>query len=216
MIEGLDKENIKITGYALPKSLSAFEEGEIWNAFLAQSMMDPKFEDRDREVLTRFLGEQTWLSKESKSSEKAKACSKENSLRSVYKYLPVALKVKLVIQELPAEFRIKREIVGDPLAEMPKLSTNPSDFIETGRYTLEHKEKMDKVHSGEFLLSEERKLMHHFMMLQSYGLLHLPIVQMTLTINRHIQCPSSGSKTLKNASRTCIVLRSSEKFRRKQ
>ena len=33
MIEGLDKENIKITGYALPKSLSIFEEGEVRNAF---------------------------------------------------------------------------------------------------------------------------------------------------------------------------------------
>ena len=50
MIEGLDKENIKITGYAVPKSLSIFEEGEVRNAFLAQSMMDPKFEDQDRRI----------------------------------------------------------------------------------------------------------------------------------------------------------------------
>jgi hypothetical protein len=42
--------------------------------------------------------------------------------RSVYKYKPVALKTRPVVQELPAEFRIKREIIGDPLAEMPKLS----------------------------------------------------------------------------------------------
>ena len=28
---------------------------------------------------------------------------------------------------------------------------------------------MDKAHGGDFLLSEERKLLHHFMMLQSYG-----------------------------------------------
>ena len=169
MIEGLDKENIKITGYALPKSLSIFEEGEVRNAFLAQSMMDPKFEDHDREVLTRFLGERTWLSKESKSSEKVDIFLEENGLRSVYKYKPVALKVKPVVQELPAEFRIRREIIGDPLAEMPELSPNPPDFVETGRYTAERKEKMDKAHGGDFLLSEERKLMHHFMMLHSYG-----------------------------------------------
>ena len=169
MIEGLEEESIKITGYSLPRNLRVFEEGEIRNAFLAQLMMDPKFEDQDREVLTRFLGERTWLSKESKSCKRENICVEENGLRSVYKYKPVALKVKPVIQKLPAEFRIKREIIGDPLAEMPKLSTNPPEFAEMGRYTKERKDKMDKVHGGEFLLSEERKLMHHFMTLQSYG-----------------------------------------------
>ena len=76
-------------------------------------------------------------------------------VRSVYKYKPVALKVKPVVQELPAEFRIKREIVGDPLAEMPELSPNPPDFIPTGRYTQERKDHFDKIHKGEFLLVEE-------------------------------------------------------------
>ena len=149
--------------------MGTFEKGEVRDAFLAQSMMDPKFEDHDREVLTRFLGERTWLLEESKSSEKVDIFLKENGLRSMYKYKPVALKVKPVIQELPAEFRIRREIIGDPLAEMLELSPNPPDFVETGRYTTERKEKMDKAHGGDFLLREERKLMHHFMMLQSYG-----------------------------------------------
>ena len=81
----------------------------------------------------------------------------------------MALKTRPVVQELPAEFRIKREIIGDPLADMPKLSPNPPDFTPTGRYTQERKEQFDKVHEGDFLLPEERKLMHHFMMLQSYG-----------------------------------------------
>ena len=56
-------------------------------------------------------------------------------VRSVYKYKPVALKTWPVVQGLPAEFRIKREIIDDPLAKMPKLSPNPPDFILTGRYT---------------------------------------------------------------------------------
>ena len=90
-------------------------------------------------------------------------------VRSVYKYKPVALKVKPVVQELPAEFRIKREIVGDPLAEMPELSPNPPDFVPTGRYTQERKDHFDKIYKGDFSLVEEQKLMHHFMMLQSYG-----------------------------------------------
>src|SRR5271154_1632008 len=52
---------------------------------------------------------------------------------------------------------------------MPKLLMNPPDFEPTGRYTLKRKEKIDKVHKEEFLLPEERKLAHHFMMLQNQG-----------------------------------------------
>ena len=76
-------------------------------------------------------------------------------MRSVYKYKPVALKVKLMIQELPAEFRIKREILGDPLAEMPELSPNSPDFVPTGRYAQERKDHFDEVHKGDFPLVEE-------------------------------------------------------------
>ena len=80
------------------------------------------------------------------------------------KYKPVALKVKPVYAELPEQFRIKREIKGDPLKDLPKLNPNPPDFVPTGRYTLERKEDFDKVHDGEFLWPEERKLMHHLVM----------------------------------------------------
>ena len=41
------------------------------------------------------------------------------------KYKPVALKVKPVLAALPEKFRIIRNIVGDPLAEMPQLSSLP-------------------------------------------------------------------------------------------
>ncbi|KAF8953949.1 hypothetical protein BDZ97DRAFT_1600854, partial [Flammula alnicola] len=78
------------------------------------------------------------------------------------KYKPVALKVKPVYASLPEQYRIKREIKGDPLktADMPKLSKNPPDFEPKGRYTQERKDAMDKVHEGDFLLPEERKLVH--------------------------------------------------------
>jgi hypothetical protein len=45
--------------------------------------------------------------------------------RSVYKYKPVALKMRPLLQELPDKFRIKREIIGDSLVDMPKQSTKP-------------------------------------------------------------------------------------------
>ena len=152
-------ENLtKFVGYTLPRKGTEFKEGEVRNAFLAQTMMDPKFEDEDRRLLSCYLDNAT-IGRESVGNKK----------RSVFKYKPVAIKTRPVIGELPAEFRIKREIRGDPLEEMPKLLMNPPDFEPTGRYTLERKEKIDKVHKEDFLLPEERKLAHHFMMLQNQG-----------------------------------------------
>ncbi|KAJ3720248.1 hypothetical protein DFJ43DRAFT_960074, partial [Lentinula guzmanii] len=52
---------------------------------------------------------------------------------------------------------------------MPKLSTHPPEFTPTGRYTEERKAIIDKVHEGDFLWPEERKLMHHLMMEQEKG-----------------------------------------------
>ena len=77
------------------------------------------------------------------------------------KYKPVVLKVKPIMGTLPEQFRIKRKITGDPLADMPELKPKPLDFEPKGRYTEERKEAMDKVHNGDFLWPEERKLVHH-------------------------------------------------------
>ena len=52
---------------------------------------------------------------------------------------------------------------------MPELLVKPPGFEPTGRYTLEQKENIDNCHEGDFLWEEERKLMHHFMMLQNKG-----------------------------------------------
>ena len=62
------------------------------------------------------------------------------------KYKPVAKKVKPILGELPQKFRIIRDIKGDPLKDMPKLSTNPPEFEPVGRYTQERKEIIDKIH----------------------------------------------------------------------
>lgn len=83
------------------------------------------------------------------------------------KYKPVALKVRPVYTDLPERFRIQREIKGDPLKDMPGLATNPTDFAPTGRYTLERKEIIDKIHAKDFLWLEEKKLLHNFMMVQN-------------------------------------------------
>jgi len=59
------------------------------------------------------------------------------------KYKPVARKIRPVIAELPDKFRIIRNIVGDPLADMPTLSPNPPPFEPTGRYTAANRDLID-------------------------------------------------------------------------
>jgi hypothetical protein len=157
-----DCDKCKIVGYTLPRKGENFQLKEVRNAFLAQTMLNPIFEDSDRKILSTYL-DNAVLAVDVGSQPAVE------EIRNVFKYKPVALKTRPVVQELPAEFRIKREIIGDPLAEMPKLSPNPPNFVPTGRYTQERKDQFDEVHKEDFLLPEERKLMHHFMMLQSHG-----------------------------------------------
>ena len=83
------------------------------------------------------------------------------------KYKPVAQKVRPVYQDLPEEYRIKRNITGDPLKDLPTLPVRPPDFTPTGRYTQERKEIIDKIHDEGFLQPEEEKLMHYFMMVHN-------------------------------------------------
>jgi len=153
-----DGETVKFVSYTLPRRGEEFEQGEVRNAFLAQAIGSERFEDSEREVLTTYL-----------NASVLERSDEVQETRSVYKYKPVALKTKPVIGELPGEFRIRREIVGDPLLEMPELLVKPPEFEPTGRYTQERKDKMDGRHKGDFLWDEERKLLHHFMMLQNGG-----------------------------------------------
>ena len=153
-----DGDVTKFVSYTLPRWGNSFEDGEIRNAFLSQAMENRCFEDSDRELLSKYL-----------NAGVLSEIGRRQKTRSVCKYKPVALKTKPVIGELPGKFRIRREIVGDLLAEIPELLVKPSEFEPTGRYTLEHKERIDSCHEGDFLWDKERKLMHHFMMLQNKG-----------------------------------------------
>ena len=104
----IDEQGGKFIGYTQPKKGRRFEEGELRNAYLAQTMTDKKFEDQERELLTKYLENNSWTKSEN-HQELEKSTEVENC-RSVYKYKPVAQKIKLVIQELPSKFRIIREI----------------------------------------------------------------------------------------------------------
>ena len=85
------------------------------------------------------------------------------------KYKPVAQKVRPILDTLPSHFRIERNIIGDPLADLPTLSPHPPPFTPCGRYTEERRAKMDDLHSTDFLWPTERELLHHFVSLQNEG-----------------------------------------------
>ncbi len=79
------------------------------------------------------------------------------------KYKPVHLKTKPIVTSLPEKFRIRREIKGDPLAELPTLSLNPPPFTPTGRYTAERRAKLHEEHGTEFLTPPELALVDELM-----------------------------------------------------
>ena len=99
IIEGIG-EDWKFVKYTNPKRHRIFEEGEVRNAYLSQTMSSKMFEDKDRIILTKYLENNTWKLpvNQHKLDETA-----EKGQRSVFKYKPVALKVKPVIQELPSK-----------------------------------------------------------------------------------------------------------------
>ena len=153
------EKKLCIDGYTKAKNKS-FTRQERRNVYLAEAMKCAKIPDREKEKISQyFLTMQRKASSEQKSSDTVSVYSK--------KYKPVALKVKPIIAELPENFRIKREIRGDPLQNLPRLSPRPPEFAPTGRYTQERKDELDSVHEGDFLWPEERKLVHHLVMEQN-------------------------------------------------
>ena len=171
--------------YAMPED-GKFTQEELRNLYLLQALKREKtIAEKDHPALVNYLGK--YFSEVNQKvggtqtvenmmnviyDHENRAAPKENEgdpieTRETFvtkKYKPVAQKIRPVYQDLPEKFRIIRDIKGNPLDTLPKLNRQPPDFVPTGRYTAERKEQFDKVHGGEFLWPEERKLLHHFMM----------------------------------------------------
>ena len=155
-----EKQSMFLKGYSSASGRN-FSERERRNAYLSVALGEPAVEDSDRLKFDNYLLD---------ACRKKKEVSDDEPVVSVYagkKYKPVALKVKPVYTELPEQYRIKREIKGDPLEGMPSLNPNPPEFVPTGRYSKERMQDFEKVHKGNFLWPEERKLVHHLMMEQN-------------------------------------------------
>jgi hypothetical protein len=85
------------------------------------------------------------------------------------KYKLVTKKVKPIGATLPEEFRIVRNIQGDPLVDLPILSPFPINFLPTSRYDQASFDIIEKNHLHGFLTAEEQGFMHHFMMIHQDG-----------------------------------------------
>src|SRR6202142_103222 len=112
-------------------------------------------------------------SRDSEEEEKAEVKEKVENVLTLLstkkKYKPVAQKTKSVLAELPQKFRVVRKIEGNPLKDMPVLDPNPPPFQPCRQYMQDRKDKMDKQHPGDFLLPDERALLHHFICKQNEG-----------------------------------------------
>ena len=152
-----------IVATALPQNGKVFIQEEKKMIYLQQALYEPGVDRRDQETFELYLSSLT--DKEGKVQESGNPKAKEAKVKGVStgkKYKPVDMKVRPVYGTLPEEFRIVRNITGDPLAGMPQLSPTPPEFSPKGRYTQERMEDFDKAHP-DFWWPEERKLMHHLM-----------------------------------------------------
>jgi len=182
---------MEIVGYAESKDNKNFTERGIMNAYMEQVVLYSALPDRDKENVLKYMDtrdeelENMFLLQEyipraevevyqqeltqHAPNDKRVTCLEGDFAQYLgKKYKPVALKVRLVYSDLPERFRIKRDIQGDPLADMPELKPISPEFTPTGRYNQERMEQFTELHE-DFLLEEEMKLVHQLMMNQEHA-----------------------------------------------
>ena len=148
----------------LTMGVNDLTEDEILLLYLRQSQ--GSLDMPDAQLLQRFLEPRTIVRGQPSVNviavlpEQGPLSEEEAARVFAKKYKPVALKVRPVLARSTEEFRIVRDIKGDPLANLPVLPEFPPEFVPRGRYTRERMEKMDGQHRADFLMPEERKLLH--------------------------------------------------------
>jgi hypothetical protein len=76
------------------------------------------------------------------------------------KYRKAEDRIQPIAMQLPEEFRIIRNITGDPLENIPALPMHPPDLTPGLRYMQEQHDKL-QLNPDRFLWPEEEKLAHH-------------------------------------------------------
>ncbi|THU75770.1 hypothetical protein K435DRAFT_605347, partial [Dendrothele bispora CBS 962.96] len=131
---------IKMLGYKLPDK-QVFGTDELNEAYLMASKDSIAEQDKEAAAVLEEYVQQCSTGEQSQRPTMRKS-TKRYKLVRVYgsrKYKPVGVKVRPVKTQVPPEFHIKRDIKGDPLADMPELPTHPPEFVPGERYTEERK-----------------------------------------------------------------------------
>jgi hypothetical protein len=145
-----------IIQYVLPGGRMNFTHSELSSAYLMASE-GVEFEGAVQELLDQF---KSGVDNRLPTIEKTRTYEQFVQKQEIYskKYKPVGVKVKPVLTDLPSEYRIVREIKGDPLKDLPTLPTHPPEFTPGERYGWEQWEYIQKKHDTGFLTEEEIKL----------------------------------------------------------
>jgi hypothetical protein len=110
-------------------------------------------------ITDAFIGEEV---KPKKKHHQAYTPMGEKKPGVVYKrkYRKAEDRIQPIVTQLPEEFCIVRNIIGDPLENMLVLPTHPPDFFPGLQYMQEWYEKL-QLNPDSFLWPEEEKLAHH-------------------------------------------------------
>jgi hypothetical protein len=85
------------------------------------------------------------------------------------KYQLVAQKVRSIIKDLPNKFRIEREIISNPLDDLPVLYPDSPSSVTTDLYTLARRPQPGTNYPGSFRWPAEKDLMHRVMLAYALG-----------------------------------------------
>jgi hypothetical protein len=85
------------------------------------------------------------------------------------KYQSIDEKVHPAIGNLPNKFRIERDIISNPLDDLPVLDPDSPPFITTDFYTLAQQPQPNPNYPGSFWWPAEKDLMHCFMLAYALG-----------------------------------------------
>ncbi|KAH7868546.1 uncharacterized protein C8R40DRAFT_1061721, partial [Lentinula edodes] len=136
---------VEIDSYCLPPKKKFTYDG-LRNAYLVASVDATAHDKHAQHSLSSYLSSVYSMDIKTPGTNISTASTAEPmAVLASRKYKPVAKKVRPIIGELPQKFRIIRDIKGDPLKDMPKLSTHPPEFKPTGRYTEARKAIIDKI-----------------------------------------------------------------------
>lgn len=169
------KGEMKIWSYAEPLKGRMFTREELKSQYVFSRVNHYPIDQKDaytKRVVQSFLNTGSRVCELPKvfeetvgtfyNSMEASVEEKSEQVRVIFagkKYKPVADKVHPIYTDLPDEYRIHREITGNPLEGMPPLNPNPPAWKPEGRYTEERRDAMDAAH-GDFLWPAEKAMLH--------------------------------------------------------